>query len=545
MKNEKILCSKLLLVLLLLCTIFFSAKKIIKAREWNSIDIAVDEDFFNANLFTSSSVRKSIDYIWTCTYDRLLNLEEYGELSYSLAENITILPNPNAVHLPILGNIINGISSIPSGTIIPGCVGYSTDIFDAELNNDSFNNYIGECILEIKLRSGINYHNGETFDANTLYNFIQQAKSVPGTLIYEQWKPITNQVVIDSDTIIWTLNFSGLNYGFMDFKYSLTMPVASIGYFENNDINNYIGTGAYFVEDVSQENIISLLKNRTWWNNTESQSNIDLINFIYTSINESNYFNYDICVISSENEEYDCIQGVNNYYISNNPIIMRYNPNSPYINSNIINILNFQQLSCFGINLDSQASFSRLLNETSDYWCYENKMNNTLPALNEIELHNYFDGLSILTKENSYLSNMADSLSLIFYDGINEINVISEEERMYEEMLRHGEYDVALQEVELEKIDSSITYLTGWMMNNSNLLIALKHVNNPLAFQILQIKIQLSILNENFINNLGWTNKKVIFNTNNISNFNAPSFYAPYGNAARIDFRTLIVNDNR
>lgn len=545
MKNKKIIkvsINILIFLLLITCLISNSVKNNnLKANSWNSIDIAVDENFTDANLFTATKISKSSCYIWTCLYDRLLNMEDYGELSYSLAESITILPNPNNIRIPVLGNIVNGISPILSGTEIPGCVGYNPDVFDVELNSDDFDNYLGDYIVEIKLKSGISYHNGESFDANCLYNYIQQAKSVTGTLIFEQWKAITRQYVLDSETIIWILNFSDLNYGFMDFKYSLTRPIASIGYL---DEANYIGTGAYFLEDNSQENVLSLVKNQNWWNSNFSETNIDMLNFIYNQIDDTNYTNYDICVVSSENSCYDYIYGIENYIVSNNPVVMRFNNNSSYFNSNS-NISNFQRLTCFGQYLENENTISKLMFETSDYWCYENKMNNSISEEDESSIHDFFNGLNILVERNSDLVNIANCLALLYCDENHIINVVEEEPGTYIDMYRRGIYDIALQEIELENIDSSIAYLNGWLTNNQNLLRALKQANNPLAFQLIQIKIHLNVLYENRVYNMGWTNKKIVINNSSIENFTAPLNYAPYGNAARIDFRTLIVNANR
>ncbi len=139
----------------------------------------------------------------------------------------------------------------------------------------------------IKLREGVTWHDGSEFTSQDVKFTVDTIKNSFGSSVYgENLQYVTGLEIVDNYTITITLS-QEVEF----FEYSLTFPIVSSSYFENEDFasteknNTIIGTGMYKIAEKT-DNSIKLEKNEDYWNE-EKDALITEINItLYSNIGE-------------------------------------------------------------------------------------------------------------------------------------------------------------------------------------------------------------------------------------------------------------------
>lgn len=476
-------------------------------------------------------------------YDRLLEYDSSGEIVYSLAESIRFLPNPNAIYSPIHlqdNNLLN---------VIDNMYEYGWKDFYEILYIDDFTrpndflNYIGETYMEVTLRTDVYYQDGSVFDAYELYDYISFVKNNGnGSRAYIQWLPVVDMYVdsIDDYKIVFELNFSNLSYGLLEFIYSLSSPISSIGKIENGTIS-LIGTGAYEYLDSDEQTYVTLSKNIYWWK--DNIFSADILRFVYDdqlsplNLNSS----YDIEIISSEglipqNSEVDEFYfGEPTYVIANNPIILKSNHDESIDSffSDFINLDIFYDNS-LDMLFDGNGYINSLLKESYDYWAYDNKFNGT-------KTNNFGPQINVACRNTKTVSYIASVMQGLYEaDQIYFLNTYIIGNDFYQ-IKCDSVYNFYIDEIEVEANNRILSYLdSNTNIYEISLLGLLKRCGTYKSYQYVMANIQeLLVENESFAY-LGWTYKCIYVNNNiNIGYEVYPVGFCPYGDASRIDLRYI------
>ena len=544
---------KFFIVLMFFLISFLGLSVYAEENDISYINIGVDEPFDDINIGTSSTYSKSIDYIWTCIYDRLLELDGSGGLTYSLLDEVTFLPDPDAIYSPINFNNYD-LTMLIDDLYELGWTGFY-EILDFEdlTNLNDFLLSTGVFRVEITLRSDVSFHNGSSFDAYDLYDYISFAQNNPGSRAYIQWQPVVNMQVDQENEykMVVQLSFNGLNYGFMDFVYSLSSPAASIG-MANTLEDSCFGTGAYILDSISQNSLhqnstVYLSKNNYWWG--DNSNSVDRLIFNYNSEPNPSAINstYDIEIISSENL-IPAYEGAEYYYtepdfvVANNPIILKSNHNelsSDIFLSDFVSSRRFFD-NDFDIYFNSDFYINSLLRESYDQWAYINKFDG---STDDGDYYTYVNMACSGSASVSYISSIMEDLFEQNSNGFNELNRYVFSNDFYGSYTGSG-FDCYITEVNVESIGSLKAHLD--QTNNSDelyLYSLLEKCGTTESYIFMVANIQLKLLRSDSIAYMGWTYKNIYVNNQNLYSASSlcPCGFCPYGDAARIDFRNIIL----
>jgi len=137
----------------------------------------------------------------------------------------------------------------------------------------------------VKLRKGVLWHNGENFTSADVKYTVDIIKGGASTIYSENLKFVTGLEVIDNYTVKITLS-----QPVPFFEYSLTFPIMSQKYYEDEDFGTSskipVGTGLFKIATIESA-IIKLIKNETYWNATLKNPMVKEINInLYSTIGE-------------------------------------------------------------------------------------------------------------------------------------------------------------------------------------------------------------------------------------------------------------------
>lgn len=160
----------------------------------------------------------------------------------------------------------------------------------------------------IKLRQGVLWQDGTNFTANDVKFTIDTIKSEGITSIYsENIRYVSGLEKIDDYTLKFTLA-----QAVPFFEYNLTFPILSEAYFAGQDFATTeknlapVGTGMFKIESV-HTNVIKLVQNDIYWDNTKTPMIEEVIINLYSSMGEVyNAFKsgeLDILIVKSNNVE--------------------------------------------------------------------------------------------------------------------------------------------------------------------------------------------------------------------------------------------------
>lgn len=139
----------------------------------------------------------------------------------------------------------------------------------------------------IKLREDVKWSDGSDFSASDVQYTVDRLKIDTPSIYGSNVQNIDRLEVVDSNTV---KIFLSKEVPF--FEYYLTFPIMSKKYYENTDFNNAeknkapVTTGKYKIGNV-QDSVITLEKNKKWWNAKKIGLSLEKINInLYSSVGE-------------------------------------------------------------------------------------------------------------------------------------------------------------------------------------------------------------------------------------------------------------------
>ncbi len=198
------------------------------------------------------------------------------ELRLSIAEFDTINPvlsnNKNVQEISKI--IYEPLISISDDYKVEYCLA-------SEISKTSATSYV------VKLREGVKWQDASEFTANDVKFTVDTIKADSVNSIYkESLKYVSEVEIVDNNTVIFNL-IQEVPF----FEYNLTFPIMSNSYYQGEEFitsdknKNPVGTGLFKITS-SDENVIILEKNNSYWN-TERNSVLEKINInIYSSMGE-------------------------------------------------------------------------------------------------------------------------------------------------------------------------------------------------------------------------------------------------------------------
>lgn len=518
--------SALMLVLMLLM-MTGSISAVVFADSPINISVSVDEDFGDLDIFTMTHASKSADYIFTCIYDRLIELGSDGNFVPSLVTSWQVIPDPNADGY---GNPIN-ISDYElvewSDTItIGGWSAVPEDLTFLSPDEMEFFDGPGTLILELTLRQNVVYYDGTDFNAHKLAEFIDFTQTCSSdTLIYKQWECVTPRIVSDYVLRLY-FDFSNVSYGYYDFLYGLTSPIASIADIrEEEQVDEDCSMGAYCLRSVGESQYVEINKNDNWWDTRGVYA--DTLTFYYTNVNASSYRLYDINVMSGS----DCYAMDLNSAdtVANNPIIIKDCRQDIYSNA-ILSVISYPGMAAAA----AADADIRLVTESPDYWIYYD-----ICAIAPIDM-SWVGDVSILCPDSFTCRYVAEAVDTFLRELLNinsSLNIVPTEE--FDTEIETGSYDFIIKEVEMEYINSNYLEFYGFTGENNadDIMDLAKKSKTRNTYYNMQLQTQAYMFSERYVGNFGWTTKEIVYGDGVIDGLIVPDCFCPYGNAGRIDFR--------
>ncbi len=514
----------------------------------NELNIAVDEPFYNLNIFEMTKHSSAVDNIFTMAYDRLFAFNN-GRLVPDLALSCEIQTDDDST----------GGSSTPGGEVsfdwpdwplewlVADCVPGMLD--DIQLDGDlDFLGGEGELVLEVTLRENVRFSNGMEFTAYDVQDLISAAKGQSSdTLIYKQWEAVNYTYVTSPTTMEFHMNLPE-NYGYIDFMYSLATPIASIVKLDEHDV---VGTGAYSIMGCSDD-FANLERNENWWKGTLNTS-VDYVNFFYYSNSEDclNHFQTDevsLAIasgsISSVSSAIDSGELKLEKQIAGNPIALLMNKQDVLLTNDFVRESIFLGIKANNLINDDFG----LLDASHDYWTYdghyirsdETYLDKIEQTLNDkgIDVSNPIP-LTILYSNNEYNREIATAMQLQLGQHYFDIDLIAANESTYNSQIATSNYQLALKEIELTEIDSAYKYFYGQSTENMDkLLNAMKRSAKIYTFQVMQLLVQAERVNNQDLFIVGWKQKSLISN-GQIENFKITEKYNPISMVSYIDLRGI------
>lgn len=519
----------------------------------NELNIAVDEPFYDLDIFGMTKHSSAVDNIFTMAYDRLFAFDN-GSIVPDLALSCEI---QTAEYALMSNTSIESVSfdwpEWPEEWLVADCVPGMLD--DIQIDGDlEFLGGEGELVLEVTLRDNVRFSDGSEFTTQELQDLISAAKQRPqNTLIYKQWEAVNYTYVTSPTTIEFHMSLPE-NYGYIDFMYSLATPIASIVKLDGNDV---VGTGAYSIVGCSDD-IANLERNENWWKGTLDTS-VDYVNFFY-------YSNSQDCLSHLQGNEVSLsiasgsINSVSSAIgsgdltlekqIAGNPIALLMNKQNELLTNE------FARQSIFwGIKANALIGYNLgLLGASHDYWTFDGHYRFTddeyLDKKYEILYNNGIDvsnpiSLSILCSNNEYDIQIANAIGNQLEQSNQpeqrcyEVGITAANEGTYNSQIATGNYQLALKEIELTEIDSAYKYFYGQSTENMDkLLNAMKHSAKIYTFQVMQLLVQAERVNNKDLLIAGWKQKSLISN-GQIENFKITEKYNPISMVSYIDLRGI------
>ena len=525
----------------------------------NEIKIAVDEQFYDLDIMTMTKHSSAVDQAFTMIYDRLFAFEN-GRITSDIALSYELLPSDEPGE--------GGNDSWADDFYIPECPEEWIEGYDAppgmldwedteELN---FLGGSGQMIIRITLRDDVYFSDNSNLTAEDVAQWIVRAKSCPtDTLLHKQWESVFSTIEVDSTTIDLYMNLSDKDYGYVDFIYSLTTPIASIIKYDNG----YIGTGAYSVAEC-ENNFVKLERRSNWWKGEVSGA--DYVNFYYyASKNEiqMQLQTGDVSIAVSdgyaENLQHNIESGeLKEKRIATNPIAVLLNKEDSLLSNKYIRKGIF-----YGINANTMIAqnYFELVGATHDYWTVDrhnysglkNNEDSYTRAIFNIYKYigledDYSVPLSIITDNNDFNIRIGEyivgDMNSRTKKSANQtdnyrfnatLNRVSDE--LYESALESGGYQLIIKEIELSEIDSAYKYFNGKSTENMDkLLYKMKKSADLNTFHRMHKYIQAERCNNYDLLIAGWKYKSIVYN-NNISGIKFASGYNPVSLISYPDFR--------
>jgi len=115
-----------------------------------------------------------------------------------------------------------------------------------------------------KLREGVTFHNGDKFTAQDVIDTIEIARENPGSSAADAWRSVETVRAINDTTVEMVL--STVN---VEFLTAIAQPGAAIlnkrARDANSELGVRVGTGAYYVSDLSSGNSVTFERNDNYW----------------------------------------------------------------------------------------------------------------------------------------------------------------------------------------------------------------------------------------------------------------------------------------
>lgn len=529
----------------------------------NEINIAVDEQFYDLDIMTMTKHSSAVDQAFTMIYDRLLAFEN-GRITSDIALSYELLPSDD----PSEG----GNDSWADDFYIPECPeewieGYYAPPGMLDWEDTEELNFLGgsgQMIIRITLRDDVYFSDNSNLTAEDVAQWIVRAKSCPtDTLLYKQWESVFSAIEVDSTTIDLYMNLSDKDYGYVDFIYSLTTPIASIIKYDNG----YIGTGAYSVAEC-ENNFVKLERRSNWWKG--EVSGVDYVNFYYyTNKNEiqmqlqSGGVSIAVSDGYAENLQHNIESGeLKEKRIATNPIAVLLNKEDSVLADKYIRHCIFYSIYA---NPLVETSYYGLVGATHDYWTidthnYHGNMNCEDAYTEKISeefwengcLEDYNVSLSLIINDNESDRNIGEFIAGTMNGVLPEmsngylntltnrrfdVSVELVNDENYKSALESGGYQLIIKEIELSEIDSAYKYLNGKSTENMDKhLYKMKKSADLNTFHRMHKRIQAERCNNYDLFIAGWKYKSIVYN-NNISGIEFASGYNPVSLISYPDFR--------
>ena len=532
-------------IIALVCSLFPSISVFANGNE---INIAVDEPFYDLDIFSITDNSSSVDQIFTMVYDRLFRFSN-GTLVPDIASSCTLVPSDDPDPDEPTRDIDFEIPELPFEWIegygyLPGMLDHYTDLDDLEFLTGT-----GSGILRFSIRNNVRFSDDTPLTAVDIAAFINLAKLQPhDTLIYKQWEAVAATATPDDYTLDLYMRFSDKSYGYIDFMYSLTTPIASI---VKQEEDNVVGTGAYSISTLVEDSV-TLERRNNWWQGTLS-TGVDYVTFSYfedmVPTNDLAVGVIQVVVADGNTFNTDGIASLPETRIPTNPIAMFINKDDPTLSLDYVRQFFFRAIDA---NTLVNSSIG-LVGASHDYWSidnhnhigfdYDDYIKNTLQTygwdpIEDISFTITSPNVSIMTQTAALVQDQCNISGTESNSKIKTtIEVTTEAE--CESLYNSGNYQLILKEIELSDIDSAYRYLYGKSTENmDNLLYAMKCSANLHTFQVMHGYIQAERVNDGNALVLGWKYKSLL-TTNGITGYSIANKYNPISLVSYIDFRGI------
>lgn len=532
---------------------------------FSSVHIGVEESVDSLNIFERTENSPAADWVFTMIYDRLLEQDNNGNIQPALALSWQLLsrPDPNGGSFTPLdviwpefcGDKWSGISEWEAASHEHD-VEWWGDVLDddSEISPDEYNFFTGSgwLGLELTLRSDVVFTNGEPFDAYMLRNFILAAKLQPSnTLIYRQWEAVNSVVIVDEYTVQLWFVFSDKPYGYCDFFYSLTSPLASI-VFPDDEAEIMVGSGAFCVDSDMGTSGVILSRNADWWKGTAPSDEVvftwNVNNVTGETSEEYNVYVFnDAACYDDIADENSPLYGADTITVAENPVLLSFNLSDD--SGSVFENEDYRKFFAAQLNFSGiRQNFEELLAfESHDYWLtvLQYYSNLTLDDLSYIGVD--YDNLELkfLLPVDSRFRQIVEVMQaqLAAKGIIIQINIKSQD--LYDQDIEDGDYDITLVEVDLSRINSNYQTLYSQINTNANnmILMSQRSVDVP-TYKSTQNDIQEEMLNHAAKINLGWTKKVIVYDKFSVDGISAPGGFHPMGDSNRIDFRWVSLSQD-
>lgn len=527
----------------------------------NEMNILVDEPFYDLDIFELQKHSSSVDNIFTMAYDRLFAFEN-GRIVSDLAlswemlevDDYELLPDPPEISISYAWpecplEWVNGYDDIPGMLDNPG--------------NLSNLNFIVENVnikLRITLRRNVFFINEDAFTASDVCQLIETAHGCgQNTLIYKQWESVYFVNAVDDYTVDLYMYFPE-NYGYMDFIYSLTTPIASIVKRENG--GNF-GTGAYSIVGC-EENVVNLERNSSWWKGTLDTS-VDFVNFHYFEsaaecLTELKSYRDQFALsiadgnVSQVGDEIESNVLKMEKRIPTNPIALLINNRDE-----VLSDADFRRVIFWAIDANDIVNTRdfNLVNASHDYWTYDGHnypagfrtddayLGTATAQVDDKKGEYGFEqiALSLIVSEDFYNRDVAIKLNNdLKKHFVATIEV--QDDNTFNTSIDAGFYQLALHEIELTDIDSAYKYLHGCGANMRGLLDAMRWATDMHTFMVMHVGVQAERVNNSNMFIVGWKYKSMVSN-GNVTGFKTMEKYNPVSMISYLDLRGIDYITNR
>lgn len=512
----------------------------------NKISIAAYEPVGDLDIFSVTEVSSTEEWIFNMVYDRLLEVDDEGQLQPSLIESWEFVGydsySMSMSKLKSLPPAGDWNSSWEYHSLLPDLPENPSEPFEwqgykSPVPTRGWDDYLdgdGLLIIQLNLRDDLNFNDGCPIITETVKEMIFNAKgSNSDTLIYRQWQPVYKVECIDDFTMQLYLSFSGLNYGFMDFMYGLASPYGSIVHKEGDEI---IGSGAYNVVD-NNNYIINLARNDNWWGGSVPTPNITFV------ISEDNDIRYsmlhsgeaDISILDGEESVYQYYEETFDYaYVETNPIVAFYNPNSEYLYD-----VRMRRACDYGIYNSPIGTMVNLSDRSNDFWTIIDSYDDYFAKVLMAEA-GYPDGvrLNMLAADDQVNKTIAEIAQRYLAEIGIDLLIDLVPSDLFENDATSGNYDIILAEIDLHNINSIYNAFKNRDEDELSQYISLARsaAAEGSCFRS-YYDVQKYCYNEAaYMTYFGWRNKVVASNFD-VKGFELPQGLYPLGDMSRLDFR--------